>query len=243
MRKFTVFTVLACVICAVCFVGSAFAETIGPMNSKEGLTLGVGYSHYSREIQDETFTSSQEYISVDYTIKGWQPYLRIGNSGLRIKNGFGETWGDFKDNSGIFGTIGLKKALYQHSQWTVGAFGQISFFNDYNDQKSGLDGTTPVTVDIKVGDYKEAKIGAIVQRAFGITKIYAAPFYQWMDGKVSGIRTTPTGIVVESDDIKSDDDFGGFVGAVVGLGKSFELNLEVQQTSKTSIATAFTYRF
>jgi len=239
-RKIVFWAILA--VCAV-FVGSAFAETIGPLSSKDGLTLGVGYATNSRVIQGKTFASVQEYVGVEYVSKGWQPYLRLGYTDLKIKNGFGGTWGDFKDSGGVFGTVGLKKSLYKKDKWTIGAYGQVSLSQDFSDQESGVDYGVPLTIELKVKNYTEAKIGALIQRAIGPVEAYVGPFYQWAGGTIEGVGTTPTETNKRSLSIKADDDFGGLAGAVINLGKNFGLNVEVQQTSKTSIATALTYRF
>ena len=223
------------VIC--CFASSAFAEVVGPLSSKDGLLVGIGYATNDRTEQDheKVFKSEQGYVSMDYTVNGWQPYLRFGYTDLEIDS--------FRDSERAFGTLGLKKALYQKSKWTVGAFGQISLFQSANDQRMVRYGEIPVTIDIKIKDLKEAKVGGLVQRVIGPVEVYAGPFYNWMDGDVESVVTTPTRTSARSFKIKADDDVGGLAGVVVDLGNGFGLNLEVQQTSRTSVGSALTYRF
>ena len=209
-------------VTCLCFAASsAFGEVIGPLSQKDGLLLGVGYATSNRVEQDHEkyFKSDQLYGSVEYTSKGWQPYLRLGYTDLEINN--------FRDSERAFGTLGLKKALYQKNKWTAGAFGQISLFQNLKDQKMGM--------MVMVKDLKEAKMGALGQYTIGRVEVYAGPFYNWLDGKVVSTSC--------SLNVKADDDVGGLAGVVVDLGKNFGLNVEVQQTSKTSIATALTYRF
>lgn len=241
-----------------------YAGQFGPPEpvSKEGrLSLGIGYFYYSDrwEPKDSAWekskvTQNQEYLQLGYSfIKNWEAYLRVGGADQKMTDmfdtstdspdlaGFNAT---FKDGSKPFGTIGVRGVFNITPSLGIGPFFQGSFYSSYKDKTTGTFLGLSATQEMKVKKPREINLGVGFQSKIGKITLYGGPVAYWAKSRVDWEMIVPgVGTATASTTYKEKNNFGGFAGLRVPLGKAFTLEVEGQMKSELSGGASISYSF
>ncbi|MBI2628179.1 MAG: hypothetical protein HYW71_01935 [Candidatus Niyogibacteria bacterium] len=228
--------------------------------AKEGkFSLGVGYFYFSDKWtpQDTGWieakpVANQPYVQVSYGfMKNAEAYLRLGASDLKVSSAFPSGTGlsgfksEFSDGFKPFATVGVKGVFNITSSLGVGPFAQAGLYSDsYSDSTSGAIFGFPATMEMKIKNPSHFDLGMAIQNKIRGITLYAGPFVHWSKADVEGKIIIPgVGTAADSTTYKEKNNFGGFAGARVPLGKKFNLEVEGQMRNEFSLGSSLTYLY
>ena len=242
----------------------AYAGQFGPPEpvSKEGkVSLGIGYFYYSDKLEPKDsgwekskVTQNQAYLQLGYCfIKNWEAYLRVGGADIKTPDAFLTSADDpalagfkatFKDGLKPFGTIGIRGVFNINPSFGIGPFFQASLCSNYKDKTSGTLLGIPTTQEMKIKRPWDINLGAALQGKIGEVILYGGPLVYWARSKVDYEMTvTGVGTVTDSTTYKEKNNFGGFAGFRLPLGKGLSVEVEGQLKNRFSAGGSLVYSF
>jgi len=245
--------VVVLVLLAVVTAPALALDPMGPPKAdlpKGQYSLGVEYVRSEMDIVRMTANWSDAKAVSDATID--KMYANIGygisdNVTGFVRLGAGQadfdrtaSWTKWKgdgDAEFIWGA-GMKATLAQDADIAWGLLGQMSRGKLTGDATSTLDGEREkyeVTMyEIQIAAGPTFMLGNNVQ-------VYGGPFLHFISGDYKDIKDDGDKL---HKPIDTDDEFGGYVGALVTLGGNAALNAEYQVTGGDSaVAGGVTFRF
>lgn len=254
------------VLLAVLFGMSGIAAYAGQFGSPEPasrekiFSLGLGYFNYGdrwapgdSNQEDVKIKAQQEYLQMGFRLmEKSELYLRMGYSGLEIKDAFAAGPGlsgfksDFRGKGEIL-TAGFKNVFDINSWLGAGPFIQanISIFGDSTKgmiadsggNQAAIQEMSVLTKDVNIGMAAQSKI-------FGMT-FYAGPVVFWSRTIIkhrmaAGEKT----LFASSTDYHAEkNNFGGFAGLKFPLGGNLVLEIEGQKKNQFSAGALIMYLF
>lgn len=245
--------------------GLASAGQFGPTEPTANpgkFSLGVGYfwEDTKWDVADGTLRtqSNQAYLQGSFApVKQFEIFVRLGGANIETK----DFDANFKDSSKFFGTLGLKAVVFEHKQFSLGAFAQSTYhFQDYKDSfaetASGVINGIPVTatgtVDQRMKDYYDVQAGISGQIKIDGFIIYGGPFVYFARSKFDAdgvVNATVAGTsytletITGSATMQEKTTFGGFLGVKIPFTKQVGLVLEGQYRDYFSGGAFLSYSF
>ncbi|MBP7341740.1 MAG: hypothetical protein KA957_05440 [Syntrophaceae bacterium] len=222
-----------------------------------GLNTAIGYRYVEDTLvshADYVLRQNQIYSQAAYGRAGlWEIYGRLGVTDFKIFDAFRSASAltstskiHFDENWKFFGTLGAKAFYPVTAFFGAGVFAQASYnFSNFTDDVTGVAGTTPYMVDLKLRHVWDVNFGAALQATVpGGLRLYAGPYayYRRADGDLSAAVFGLQGAMRDVS-FKNKSAAGAFFGADIPLFKGFRLNIEGQYTDRFSCGSAVTYTY
>lgn len=256
VRYFLFSLVIVLLSVSVSFAGQFGAPESGAKGVGDAWQVGAGYWYHQDKIDAGSKTykydQHQAYLQLGKAFSDFEVFARAGGSTFRIPDGFTEAYpqypsskSDWEPNWKPFGTIGAKAYFPVSDKLGFGAFAHGSYyFGDYEDSAVLTVSGTGVTDTLKIKNVWDAYFGLAVQVKVASAKVYAGPYYYYIEGK--GQETATLGNLTFTGPeatVKNKTNFGGFLGVEVPLNKAFSFNLEGQYSERLSVGAAVMYSF
>ncbi len=221
----------------------------------DGVLSGSG----TEKVKFKDVITDLYYGNLGYGIEDWwQVYVQLGISDVRAKirgeDDFYEgDWVNFKFDNDFAWGLGTRITFAKQDKVDWGVAVQMNWLNTHYD-KSGA--SQWVNEDESTGyETDKTKVDLTAYNLFvalgptidmGGWKLYGGPFYTYLSGEVKG-RYTEVGVdgITEEGpgtpytyamkgkgDIKSDDHFGGYIGAQFNVAQNCDLTTEVDVTAE-----------
>jgi len=248
---------MLCLMPATILGGGPFGAPEAVSRAAGGLHTAFGYRFDQVQYENSIeiwMRQNQIYSEAGYGFKKYADiYARLGIADFAIRDVFRSTSSDtipdkndFKDRWSFFGTLGVKGFYPVTDFFGVGIFVQGTyFFESFHDDISGVAGGSPFTSELKFKNLWDVCAGGGLQVSIppGI-KIYAGPYGYYSEVKAYP-RSRIAGLPFPAGHarMKSTNNWGGYGGLMLPLGKGFQLNVEGQYAERFSAGAAVTYTY
>jgi hypothetical protein len=224
-----------------------------PIANDSSVSLGVGYSFLSSKVQFQgsdkfTLDQHQVYGQLSAAYRNAEGYLRVGGSTMRLKDAFatslpGVTLAGFKnefedDSSRAFLAAGAKYKFDISKYISIGPSVQVSIFDEYKDQTTGMVNGIPITQSLEISGAYRFDGAAFLQLNLRPVHLYAGPFIYWIRSDVES-----TSLRVSGDKMQESGNFGGAGGIRIKLPMGLNIEIEGQYAERFSAGGLISYAF
>jgi hypothetical protein len=219
----------------------------------DGVLSGSG----TEKVKFKDVITDLYYGNLGYGIADWcQVYVQLGISDVRAQirgedDFYDENWVNFKFDNDFAWGLGTRITFAKQDKVDWGVAVQMNWLNTHCD-KSGAsawgdggepdEGSTGYETDKTKVDLTAYNLFVALGPTIdmGGWKLYGGPFYTYLSGEVKG-RYTEVGVnddvpytyaMKGKGDIKSDDHFGGYVGAQFNVAQNCDFTTEVGVTGE-----------
>ncbi|MCX8021981.1 MAG: hypothetical protein N2745_04330 [Syntrophorhabdaceae bacterium] len=176
-------------------------------------------------------------------LKDWEIYGRVGAANMKVKELFTANE-DFNDKAKFFASAGFKGVFYRMNGFSLGLFGQASYYTNYKDDRTVKAAGGVGTWDMKLKNLWDLTGGIGFQAKFSpYLYLYGGPFVYLTQVDACYTSTVPGQLADTTRTLKGKNNFGGFLGLAIPLTKKISLNLEGQVKTNISGGAAISYAF
>ncbi|PLX82475.1 MAG: hypothetical protein C0616_02365 [Desulfuromonas sp.] len=258
---------LILVVCLTLFLASqAWAGQFGPITSRVQsgqFYLGGGYMNLTEKLDagdnaynldgKEPLETRQNslYLQAGVGIgRGWEGYIRGGVSDFQVES-LDYQWTNQSSESSSelrpFFSAGIGGPAFSGPTLSVGPFVQVSYYSDYEDEKSGSFSGNPGKEKFFFDNAINVDLGFTFETVLEGAVLYGGPIVSFYDSKIkSAFYASDSNLGTATEgwhDLKLDSSYGGFFGINWPLNESLQLNAEGQYRSGLGIGGNLIYTF